>query len=72
MNSRHARHVASMFNYVSLIIGIVGELVLTFSRLAKAAMAEVMAPDHNPSKGFSSAYGEWADGGWGMVITGKT
>jgi len=41
------------------------------NRLAKAAMAEVMAPDHNPSKGFSSAYGEWADGGWGMVITGN-
>ncbi|KAH7370469.1 NADH:flavin oxidoreductase/NADH oxidase-like protein [Rhexocercosporidium sp. MPI-PUGE-AT-0058] len=41
------------------------------NRLAKAAMAEVMAKDHNPSVGFPSAYGEWADGGWGMVITGN-
>ncbi|KAL2066334.1 hypothetical protein VTL71DRAFT_2405 [Oculimacula yallundae] len=41
------------------------------NRLAKAAMAEVMAKDHNPGEGFSKAYGEWADGGWGMVITGN-
>ncbi|KAL5325794.1 hypothetical protein ACEPPN_006927 [Leptodophora sp. 'Broadleaf-Isolate-01'] len=34
-------------------------------------MAENMSTDHNPSKDFSSAYGEWADGGWGMVITGN-
>ncbi|KAG4430479.1 hypothetical protein IFR05_014041 [Cadophora sp. M221] len=41
------------------------------NRIAKAAMAEIMSPDHNPSSDIASAYGEWADGGWGMVITGN-
>ncbi|CZT07527.1 related to NADH oxidase [Rhynchosporium agropyri] len=41
------------------------------NRLAKAAMAESMAKDHTPGKEFVSAYGEWADGGWGMIITGN-
>lgn len=40
------------------------------NRLAKAAMAEGMAPAHVPNETFTPAYGQWADGGWGMIITG--
>jgi 2,4-dienoyl-CoA reductase-like NADH-dependent reductase (Old Yellow Enzyme family) len=39
----------------------------------QAAMAESMAPasdNHTPNQKFSSAYGKWADGGWGMILTG--
>jgi 2,4-dienoyl-CoA reductase-like NADH-dependent reductase (Old Yellow Enzyme family) len=33
-------------------------------------MAEVMSASHNPGKQLIKAYGEWADGGWGMILTG--
>ncbi|ROT40634.1 NADH:flavin oxidoreductase/NADH oxidase [Sodiomyces alkalinus F11] len=39
------------------------------NRLAKAAMAEGMAPDGLPNEKLNSLYGKWADGGWGMIIT---
>ena len=26
---------------------------------------------HNPDEKLTKAYGEWADGGWGMIITGE-
>lgn len=29
-----------------------------------------MSPSHNPDAKFPKAYGEWADGDWGLVITG--
>lgn len=42
------------------------------NRLAKAAMAETMAPgSHVPDEKFQIAYREWAKGGWGMILTGK-
>ncbi|TVY40666.1 NADH-dependent flavin oxidoreductase [Lachnellula occidentalis] len=42
------------------------------NRLAKAAMAEAMAPaSHVPDEKFHIAYGEWAKGGWGMILTGN-
>jgi len=45
---------------------------LTFpNRLCKAAMAETMASDHIPNEGLYRAYSEWADGGWGMILTGN-
>jgi len=35
-------------------------------------MAEGMAPKtHNPDQNLLKAYGEWADGNWGMILTGK-
>jgi len=35
-------------------------------------MAETMAPgSHVPDEKFQIAYGEWAKGGWGMILTGK-
>jgi 2,4-dienoyl-CoA reductase-like NADH-dependent reductase (Old Yellow Enzyme family) len=35
-------------------------------------MAEGMTPiTHNPDSKMSKAYGEWADGNWGMILTGK-
>jgi 2,4-dienoyl-CoA reductase-like NADH-dependent reductase (Old Yellow Enzyme family) len=33
-------------------------------------MAENMSKSHDPDEKFSKAYGQWADGGWGMVLTG--
>jgi hypothetical protein len=37
----------------------------------KAAMAEDMADDsYLPGKKFVEAYGKWANGGWGGIITG--
>lgn len=33
-------------------------------------MAEDMSPSRVPDESFSKAYGTWADGGWGMVLTG--
>jgi 2,4-dienoyl-CoA reductase-like NADH-dependent reductase (Old Yellow Enzyme family) len=33
-------------------------------------MAEAMAPTHQLDEKFMKAYGQWADGGWGMIITG--
>lgn len=42
------------------------------NRLAKAAMAENMAPKSNlPDETFKRVYGTWADGGWGLVMTGN-
>ncbi|KAK1999480.1 NADH:flavin oxidoreductase/NADH oxidase [Colletotrichum falcatum] len=42
------------------------------NRLAKAAMAENWADsDGLPTKALHGPYGEWADGGWGLVMTGN-
>ncbi|PQE24954.1 hypothetical protein CJF32_00007309 [Rutstroemia sp. NJR-2017a WRK4] len=41
------------------------------NRLSKGAMAEAMAPTHQLDEKFLKAYGQWADGGWGMIITGN-
>ncbi|KAH6672364.1 NADH:flavin oxidoreductase/NADH oxidase-like protein [Halenospora varia] len=42
------------------------------NRLAKGAMAEGLVPKtHNPDESFLIAYKEWAEGGWGMVLTGN-
>lgn len=41
------------------------------NRLTKAAMAEAMAENGLPSPAMQKAYGAWADGGWGMVLTGN-
>ena len=41
------------------------------NRLVKAAMAEHMAEkSYLPTPGMEASYRKWADGGWGMVITG--
>lgn len=34
-------------------------------------MAESMAPSHNPDEKFLKVYNEWAEGDWGMIMTGK-
>lgn len=34
-------------------------------------MAETMSDDGNPDENFSRVYKEWAEGGWGMIITGN-
>jgi 2,4-dienoyl-CoA reductase-like NADH-dependent reductase (Old Yellow Enzyme family) len=34
-------------------------------------MAESMAPNNDPNDKFMKLYGEWADGGWGMILTGE-
>jgi len=42
------------------------------NRLAKAAMAEQMAPKSNlPDEHFKRVYGTWAQGGWGLIMTGN-
>ncbi|KAK2009110.1 NADH:flavin oxidoreductase/NADH oxidase [Colletotrichum eremochloae] len=42
------------------------------NRLTKAAMAENWADsDGLPTEAFHGPYGEWADGGWGLVMTGN-
>ncbi|TQS33383.1 hypothetical protein Golomagni_06274 [Golovinomyces magnicellulatus] len=42
------------------------------NRLIKSALAESWADkDRLPSKGLIEAYGTWAEGGWGMVVTGN-
>jgi 2,4-dienoyl-CoA reductase-like NADH-dependent reductase (Old Yellow Enzyme family) len=42
------------------------------NRLAKAAMAENLADkDFLPTDDVNSAYKAWAEGGWGMLITGS-
>ncbi|OLN90166.1 NADH oxidase 3 [Colletotrichum chlorophyti] len=42
------------------------------NRLVKAAMAENAADkDGLPTEALHSPYGEWADGGWGLVMTGN-
>ncbi len=41
------------------------------NRLVKAAMAEEMAHgDLLPNKEIGKLYGRWAEGGWGLVLTG--
>ena len=46
---------------------------LTFpNRLVKAAMAEQMADRRGlPHDKFYRAYSKWAEGGWGMILTGR-
>lgn len=39
--------------------------------LAKAAMTESLAPDHVPTENLLKVYSKWADGGWGMILTGR-
>lgn len=34
-------------------------------------MAEALAPRQTPNKKLLALYNEWADGGWGMILTGK-
>ncbi|KAB8293091.1 hypothetical protein EYC80_007450 [Monilinia laxa] len=41
------------------------------NRLCKGAMAEAMSATHVPDEKFLKAYGNWADGGWGMILTGN-
>lgn len=41
------------------------------NRLAKAAMAENIAPKHNLNEEFPTLYGQWAGGRWGLIITGN-
>lgn len=41
------------------------------NRLVKAAMAEAMCPDGVPTPALNAAYEPWADGGWGLVLTGN-
>lgn len=41
------------------------------NRLAKAAMAEALCPDGTPTPKFIRAYEAWAEGGWGLVMTGN-
>lgn len=33
-------------------------------------MAETMSANGDPDKNFTRVYKEWAEGGWGMIITG--
>lgn len=42
------------------------------NRLVKAAMAEGMAVNGQPSDELINAYAEWAPGGWGALITGRS
>lgn len=42
------------------------------NRLIKAAMAEGMAVNGQPSDELINAYAEWAPGGWGALITGRS
>lgn len=41
------------------------------NRLVKAAMAEGLCKDGVPTPTLKSAYSVWADGGWGLVLTGN-
>ena len=34
-------------------------------------MAEDLSPSHIPDEKHAKAYEDWADGGWGMVLTGE-
>ena len=41
------------------------------NRLVKAAMAEnEVGRDMLPNDALVKSYGPWADGGWGMIVTG--
>lgn len=42
------------------------------NRLAKAALAESMTKRGKPpGSQFRTVYGEWAKGGWGLILTGS-
>jgi len=42
------------------------------NRVCKAAMAESMATKtHSPDEKYNRVYGKWADGGWGLILTGN-
>lgn len=45
-----------------------------FNRLVKVAMAECLADygGGSPNESHRRLYGSWAEGGWGMVITGRS
>jgi hypothetical protein len=34
-------------------------------------MAESLSPGHVPDRKHVRAYEDWADGGWGLVVTGE-
>jgi 2,4-dienoyl-CoA reductase-like NADH-dependent reductase (Old Yellow Enzyme family) len=36
----------------------------------QAAMAESLAPGHDPNQIHRNVYKEWAKGGWGLILTG--
>lgn len=43
------------------------------NRLVKASMAENMSdPNGMPTELHNKVYTEWGEGGWGMVLTGKS
>ncbi|KAJ5287016.1 hypothetical protein N7478_002702 [Penicillium angulare] len=41
------------------------------NRLSKAAMAELLAKTNQPNQPLSEAYSQWAQGGWGSILTGN-
>ncbi|KAJ5155293.1 Aldolase-type TIM barrel [Penicillium capsulatum] len=41
------------------------------NRLSKAAMAEQLAKRNHPGGGLTDAYEQWAQGGWGSILTGN-
>ncbi|KAF3392426.1 hypothetical protein F1880_008592 [Penicillium rolfsii] len=41
------------------------------NRLSKAAMAEMMAKTNHPNDSLLDAYEQWAQGGWGSILTGN-
>ncbi|KAJ5815196.1 hypothetical protein N7474_006973 [Penicillium riverlandense] len=41
------------------------------NRLSKAAMAELMAKTNHPNPKLLAAYENWAEGGWGSILTGN-
>lgn len=57
-------------NRLSKVASILPKLQCKDLTRPQAAMAEAMSPSHNPDEKFQKLYGEWADGGWGLLITG--
>ncbi|KAJ5556576.1 hypothetical protein N7494_000491 [Penicillium frequentans] len=41
------------------------------NRLSKSAMAEQISPDNQPTEAVFKIYEQWAQGGWGSMITGN-
>ncbi|KAJ6180221.1 hypothetical protein N7519_010682 [Penicillium mononematosum] len=41
------------------------------NRLSKAAMAELLAKNNQPTDPLVDAYEQWSDGGWGSILTGN-
>lgn len=41
------------------------------NRIAKSAMSEILAPDHEPTDGLCRLYQRWSEGGVGLSITGN-